>query len=530
MVAFWNYLSGEACLGYASPVCFGTTINRKSTMSDSTSPKATITPQGLYSRRQTLRTLTLLLLEAAGEDVTLKLAYSVGDGYFFHFHNGHRLLPSDVDKMKEQIQRRIEADVPIETVEMERDEALRHFHDRGMVNTFNWVADHKENSPVFVMQNGDLYAFDGPLYQSTGQIGSWDLIPYPPGLLLRIPPSGLKELTPNREHATLFRCFFEGEYWGEIHRASYVSEVNKVVHNGKIADLIQVSEAQQELTIGRIAQRIQDTMPRPMVVLVSGPSASGKTSFSMRLSTHLRLLGLKPVPIGLDNYYKPRKEVPRTPDGDYDYESLEALDVELFNETLLRLISGETVRLPSIDFETHERIEGQPVTPKPNTILIVEGIHGLNPALTPHLTAPSVFKVYVSALTGLNFDNLNRVSTADVRLLRRLVRDRRARGYDADDTISRWSAVRAGELKHIFPYQEEADVMFNSALPFELNALKSLAEEVLNESNDSDLANEVARLQEQLAAVLPLDPEFVNRHLPPTSIMREFTGGSVLVD
>jgi len=264
-------------------------------------------------------------------------------------------------------------------------------------------------------------------------------------------------------------------------------------------------------------------------VLVSGPSSSGKTSFSMRLSTHLRLLGLLPQAISLDNYYLPREEVPKTSDGEYDFEALEALDIELFNETLIRLISGEEVALPTIDFTTHIRTPGPKVKLEKNSILVVEGIHGLNPQLTHHLTAASAFKVYVSALTHLNLDRLNRVSTTDLRLLRRLVRDKRARGYEADDTLSRWGSVRQGELKHIFPYQEEADMMFNSALPYELNALKIQAMETLSEVKNSAVMEQKERLEKLLDGVVPLKSSFLNKHLPPTSILREFTGGSVLV-
>ena len=480
-------------------------------------------------RRKNLRTLTLLLLASVEHPEHLKLAYSVGDGYFYHLGGEHPPLPKEVARIKAKMEEMIVADDPIETVTLPREEVREKLAQLKRDRTSAWLEDRNNPPPALVRLNGDLFAFDGPLCERTGDVGPWDLTPYPPGILLRMPPNGDQELGPQRERPTLFRAFYEGEKWGEIHGTSYVSEVNHAVRSGLLPDLIQVSEALQNRTIARIADRILTTQPRPSVVLVSGPSSSGKTSFSMRLRTHLRLLGLTPHAIGLDNYYLPRDQVPRTPDGDYDYECLEALDIELFNESLLCLISGDTVRLPVIDFQTHHRKEGPAVTLSDKGILIVEGIHGLNPGLTPHLTAASTFKVYVSALTHLNLDRLNRVSTTDLRLLRRMVRDRRARGYPADDTLSRWPIVRRGELKHIFPYQEEADVMFNSALPYELNALKPLALEAMAESTEESAVREIERLRDILDGVEPIDANLLNRHLPPTSILREFTGGSVLV-
>ncbi|MCB2199535.1 nucleoside kinase [bacterium] len=480
-------------------------------------------------RRKILRTLTLLLLDAVKHPDKLKLAYSVGDGYFFHLGGDHPPLPRDVVAIKQAMLEAVKANRPIETAQMDREELVSKLTDLKRTRTLAWLQDRSEPAPTLIRRNGDVFAFDGPLLDSTGQVGPWDLVPYPPGLLLRMPPNGVQELGPHRERPGLFRAFYEGDQWGQVHGTSYVSDVNSVIRTGTLPDLIQVSEALQDRTIAKIADKILTTQPRPSVVLVSGPSSSGKTSFSMRLRTHLRLLGMVPHAIGLDNYYLPRDQVPRTSDGDYDYERLEALDIDLFNESLLRLISGDSVNLPVIDFKTHDRKEGPAVKLDGRGILIVEGIHGLNPHLTPHLTAASTFKVYVSALTHLNLDRLNRVSTTDLRLLRRMVRDRRSRGYPADDTLSRWPSVRRGELQHIFPYQEEADVMFNSALPYELNALKPLAHEAMQESADQTVQREIDRLRDILDGVQPIGVDTLNRHLPPTSILREFTGGSVLV-
>ncbi len=481
-------------------------------------------------RRARLRTLTYLLLEAIHDNHQLKIAFSLGDGYYFHLGSKRAPYPSEVSKIKAKMQKSINENRPLNRVSLDRKKALKIFKNLNGESSHAWIKDIVGEIPPLYNLNDDVFAFKGALLESTGDVGQWDLVTYPPGILLRIPPVGYSRLRKMHEHPTLFRAFYEGEQWGRIYKARYLSEVNEMVRDGSITNLIQVAEALQDRTISRIADRIFLTQPRPQVVFISGPSSSGKTSFSMRLSTHLKLLGLKPYPIGLDNYYHPRSKIPKTSDGDYDYEAFEAIDSKYFNETMLRLISGERVKLPELDFASHNRKDGEEIQIDQNGILIVEGIHGLNPGLTEHLTKASAFKVYVSALSHLNFDRLNRVSTTDIRMLRRLVRDKRSRGYEADDTISRWPKVREGELKHIFPFQEEADIMFNSALPYELNALKPHAIKTLKESTDKNLKPEIERIQNILNSVKGIKTSLINRHLPPTSILREFTGGGVLVE
>jgi len=481
------------------------------------------------NHRRVFRALLLLLLEAVGNVWDVRVSYSVGDGFFLQFLGTKPVLPSDVKNIRRAMAKAIEANKSLKPVKMKRADALAEFKRRGYRRTHAWLSSRPGPLPYLFRVNKTLVALKGLPLDRTGSIGTWDLVHYPPGVLLRMPPNGMKELKPYRERPTLFRTFYEGEQWGRVHGVNYVSEVNELIHKGQIEDLIQMSEAQHERSIGLIADKIVGTHPRPMVVLISGPSSSGKTSFSMRLATHLRLLGLKPYPLGLDNYYLPRNKVPKTSSGENDFEALEALDIELFNEHVLRLISGETVRLPKLDFKTHHRRKGPPVNLDSRSILIVEGIHGLNPKLTPHVTKASTFKVYVSALTHPNLDYLNRVSTTDLRLLRRTVRDLRSRGYTANDTLTRWASVRLGELRNIFPYQEEADVMFNSTQPFELNALKDLATMALEGASDPSVRTEIKRLKELLRSVTPIDGALLDRHLPPTSILREFTGGSILV-
>ncbi len=479
------------------------------------------------------RTLTLLLNAAMRElysSMRLTHEFSVGNGSFFHIRSKDPLFPADAQIIKQHIQNNISAKIPVKKVELPRNEVLFKLKESNFRQTLDWLLDQDGALPCLYQWGEDIYPFDGELLANTSDVGVWDLIFYPPGLMLHLPPPGSSHLAPFREHPTLFRAFYEAERWGAIAGTSYVSDVNRELQTGRIGELIQIAEALQARKIAEIADRILLTQPRPRIVLVSGPSSSGKTSFSKRLQIQLRLLGLLPRTLGLDNFYKPREEVPRFHNGEYNFEALEALDIDLFNDVLLRLIAGQEVRCPHLDFTTHQRSFSPPISLSPNSILIVEGIHGLNPDLTHQITAPSVFKVYVSALFHLKLDDLNRVHTTDLRFLRRLVRDQRARGYSPHDTFNRWQSVRAGEVKHIFQYQEEADIMFNSALPFELHLLKSRAAKLLNKIHNGDEDQEIDRLLSLLSSVHAIPEDIYEKHLPPNSIAREFIGGSVLTD
>ncbi|MFH1812039.1 MAG: nucleoside kinase [Pseudomonadota bacterium] len=483
--------------------------------------------------RQRQRTRTFVLHEAfrlLHPEATLQLAYSLGDAFYYHVRNAPPLLPRDVEALRETMQGLAQAGQALSAEVATREQALTALEVEQGVLTRAWISDHHVELPQLIRDGaGRLLAFKGPLCETTAGARPFDVHAYPPGLLLRALPQGSREVPRYRERPTLFRAFYEAERWGAVHGVSFVSEVNALVRSGDIAELVRVAEALHARKIAEIADRIVALNPRPSVVLISGPSSSGKTSFSGRLQVELRLLGLQPRTLSLDDFYRPRDKIPRRPDGDYDFEVLEALDVARFDEVLLRLIAGEEVRPPRLDFQTHQHLEGSPLRLGKDGVLIVEGIHGLNPDLTPQLTEPSVFRVYVSALTHLNLDDLNRMSTTDLRLLRRTVRDRRARGYSAEETLARWPAVREGEHQHIFPYQEEADVMFNSALPFELSALRQPAEAALAAVQREDLLPEARRLLRMLDAVEPLSADWLHTHLPPTSLMREFIGGSVLV-
>ena len=495
-------------------------------MNTSTSPPFESTEQARRRHRTLIYLLACAYREALGNG-DLHISYSVGNGIFARPFDHRPLLPRQVEQIKEEIAGRVRARVPLKPLELRRREVLARLREVKDIRTLRWLQDIRGPLPPVYPCGEGLMAFEGPLCDHTGDVGAWDLQPYPPGLLLRYPQPQETRLLPYRERPTLFRAFYEAERWGRVYDASFVSDVNRRITRGGIEDLILVSEALVGRKIATIADSILQRHPGPRVILVSGPSASGKTSFAHRLRIELRLLGLRPNAMSLDDFYLPRSRVPRTKSGEYDYEVLEAIDIGYFNEVLLRLIAGETVRPPRMDFATHHRRHGSPISIRDNGVLIVEGIHGLNPRLTPHVTRASTFRIYVSALTHLNWDELNRVSTTDLRLLRRIVRDRRARSTTATETLSRWPVVRHGETRHIFPFQEEADVMLNSALPFELNALKEPAEAALAEVQDPGLQGEFQRLRRLLAAVRPLPEEVLARTLPPFSLFREFIGGSV---
>ena len=321
--------------------------------------------------------------------------------------------------------------------------------------------------------------------------------------------------------------FKEHRHWNQLLGVGTVGDFNTACNAGHATGLINLSEALQEKRISQIADEILNRSQKGQpvkIILISGPSSSGKTTFSKRLSVQLMANGLRPYPISLDDYFVDRENTPRDANGDYDYESLYALDLPFFNQQLQSLLNGEEVELPRFDFTTGKRNpSGKKLRITDNMILILEGIHALNPELTVHLPSESKFKIYVSALTTILLDNHNYIPTTDNRLLRRIIRDYKYRGYSAEETISRWPSVRAGEDKWIFPYQENADVMFNSALLFELAVIKDYAEPILRKvPNNRPEYSEAYRLRKFLEYFVPLQ----DKELPPTSLLREFLGGS----
>lgn len=367
--------------------------------------------------------------------------------------------------------------------------------------------------------------FFGCLVPSTGYLQKFDLVKYYQGMLLMVPkrknPDELEDIVLQNK---MFDIFQEYREWVDILGVGNVAAINKQVLDGNASELIKVSEALHERKVVQIADMIYGRRDKVRIVLISGPSSSGKTTFSKRLAIQLKVSGLKPYTISLDNYFVDREHTPRDENGDYDFESLHALDINYFNNDLINLLKGENVELPKFSFETGKRFfDGTKLKIESNGIIIIEGIHALNPDLTPLIENEKKYKIYISALTSLSIDGTNRIPTTDNRLIRRIIRDYRYRHYSALDTISRWDSVRRGEDHNIFPYQEEADVMFNSALLYELGILKTYAEPVIREvpMNVPEYA-EAVRLIKFLSYFVSIPPD----EIPPTSILREFLGGS----
>ena len=369
----------------------------------------------------------------------------------------------------------------------------------------------------------------GCLLPSTSFLYLFDLVKYYDGLLLRLPdknnPDQLGEIVKQEK---MFEAFKEHLRWNDILECSNVGDVNKICQRGEAGGLIKVAEALQEKKIAQIAEEIYNrgrNGGKPVkLVLISGPSSSGKTTFSKRLSVQLMTNGIRPYPIALDNYFVNREDTPRDANGDYDYESLYALDLKKFEEDLQALLRGEEIMLPTFNFTTGQReYKGEKLQLKEDMVLILEGIHALNPELTPQIAPEHKFKIYVSALTSISLDNHNWIPTSDNRLIRRIIRDYKYRNYSAQETISRWPSVRAGEDKWIFPYQENADVMFNSAMLFELGVLRPYIEPILMgvPQNCPEFAEayRLRRFIQYFTAIKDLE-------LPPTSLLREFLGGS----
>lgn len=491
-------------------------------------------PSGL---RTYTRSLFFVLHKAVADlypSARLRIDTPVSNGYYCCLAfdgefspESEQVKPEVVEALKKRMQEIVAADMPFHRITCPTEEAIALFRRRGL-----------EDKAQLLESCGSLYThyytlgetadyFYGSLLIKTSQIYLFDIVPYGDGLLLRLPdPKNPQQLQPMVEQSKMFDVFREQHRWQEILGISTVGELNKACTMGYTNQLINVSEALQEKRISSIADRIAQN-PDIRVILIAGPSSSGKTTFSKRLSVQLMAAGKWPVALSLDDYFVHRTETPLDEKGEYDYESLYALNIPLLNEQINALLSGEEVELPRYNFQTGMReMSGRKLRLKPNTLLILEGIHALNPDLTQAIEAKHKFKIYASALTTILLDNHNYIPTSDNRLLRRIVRDYKYRGYSAEDTIRRWPSVRAGENKWIFPFQEQAEEMVNTALLFELAALRNQAIPVLEEvPENAPEYSEAYRLRKFLSYVKPIPID----GLPPTSLLREFVGGSTFV-
>ena len=489
-----------------------------------------VTYADLIGHKTYVRSAIMLMMKAikdvAGMEaaVNVKVEFTIGPGYYCSFKNGLKLDKSTIEQVKERMLELVDKHIPVTKKSYHADDAVALFNELGMKDKVT-LFRYRRSSSINVYCLGDYYDYYyGYMLPNTGYIKCFDLFPYEEGMILLLPereePETLPEFVPREK---LFRTLMRTCEWGEEMGIDTVGDLNDRICQGDISDLILVQEALQERRIGEIAR---DIARREGVkfVMIAGPSSSGKTTFSHRLSIQLRTYGLRPHPIGLDNYYLNHEQTPRDENGKPDFECLEALDVEQFNKDMSDLLAGKEVQLPTFNFKTGKReYSGKATKLEDGDILVIEGIHGLNEKMSHSLPAESKFKIYISALTCLNIDEHNRIPTTDGRLLRRMVRDARTRGASAKKTIDMWASVRRGEENYIFPYQEEADAMFNSAMIYELAVIKQYAEPLLFSIKKGEPEyHEAKRLLKFLEYFLGVSSE----ELPNNSLCREFVGGS----
>mgnify|MGYP004703481059 FL=1 len=456
---------------------------------------------------------------------TLNLEHPVSKGYYCVIHNGKNIDLETIEKIKKRMWELIDADLPFLHKSVRTVDAAVLFRERGMNDKARLIETAGLPYTSYYELEGYINFFYGCLTPSTGYIQLFDLEPYMDGVLLRIPKqTDPMELQPVIKQDKMFEAYKEHLTLQRTVGLDNVGDLNLAIEKGRSQDIILVSEAMQEKQVAKIAEKIADGYKEGIrIVLISGPSSSGKTTFCKRLQVQLTTNLLHPVGISLDDYFLNREDTPKDEHGEYDFESLYALDLPYFNKDLKKLLSGEEIELPTFNFETGQRVfKGKKLKLRENSILVIEGIHALNPELTEFIDDKYKYRVYVSVLTSISLDNHNWIPTTDNRLLRRIIRDYRFRGYSAEDTINRWPSVRRGEDKWIFPYQENADAMFNSAMLYELAALRKFAEPILAQVPESSKANAEAY---RLLRFLRYFNYIPTEELHGTSLLREFLGG-----
>lgn len=476
------------------------------------------------------RSITFLF-EAAFEELfpntqmTLDHSVSAG-GYYCQVKGGEPLSHEQLERLLARMCELVQADFPFERQLVPLDEAVAYFESRRLKDKVQLLKYRQKEYLVLYRLGEHRDYHHGYMVPSTGYLQWFGLEMIGEGFVLRFPRRGSpKEISPLPSYPKLLSTFRQYGNWLERLGIDSVGALNDSIQAGNIREIILVSEALHELQIIDISQQIAERSEDARIILVAGPSSSGKTTFSKRLSVQLLAQGFSPFPLEMDNYFVDRELTPKDKNGIYNFESLGAMDTHLLSDHLKRLIRGETVRLPKYDFREGKRKDGEEIRLRPDQMIILEGIHGLNPQLLPEIDPSATYKIYASCLTQLNLDRYNRISTTDTRLLRRIVRDARERGYTAQETISRWESVQQGEKEYIFPFQENADKLFNSALVYELSALRKCVEPLLRQvPYGTNEYVEAKRLLAFLEWFLPIETNLI----PDNSILLEFLGGSIL--
>ena len=478
--------------------------------------------------RNNSRTLQFIFIKAVLDlykDAIVTMEHSIGKWVFGEIHKKEPLTEQEVNNIKQAMQKLIDKNYPIKRIKVKGEEAIKIFQNYGMTDKVKLLQQTGFKVVTLYELDGRYDYFYGPMWESTGVSKNFDVKFYNGGFILGYPTDeNLMVVNKFVEQRKLTNIFRETEKWLNILGIGEVGSLNEKISNGELIDLIMISEALHEKKIAQISDMINEKK-EIKAVFVAGPSSSGKTTFANRLAIQLKVNGLNPIPISLDNYFVNREDTPRDENGEYDFESIKSIDVKIFKDQMKELFEGKEVEIPIFNFLTGYREKsGSKVKMPKNGILIIEGIHGLNPILTSSLDENNIFKIYISALTQLNLDNHNRISTSDVRRVRRIVRDSLSRGKNAEETLLMWPSIKKGEEKNIFVYQEEADVMFNSTLVYELCVLKKKALEELDKVvADSSVYDEVKRLKAFLGFFDEIDKGLV----PENSILREFIGGSI---
>ncbi len=479
--------------------------------------------EGVRIYKRSLQFLLMLALYEINPRYKVKVSHPVNNGVYCMFENGFSMNEEEIRNLEEKMKELVSAELPVEKIVVYKEEAvdiLKKFERQDRI----LVLDYMDEDMVTFYKCKDYYDyFFSSIVSNTGYLKVFSLSYHEGGLVIVHPVRYDSEhVAEHKPSDKLFKVFSEFKKWGEILEIDSVGQLNRIAKNREINDIILVCEALQAKKINEIADEI--TKLEKKLILISGPSSSGKTTFSKRLAISLRVNGIKAVPISLDNYYMDQSLIPVGPDGELDLEHIETLDLELLNNQLAEIFRYKEVELPHFNFHTKKRDPvGQKFHADEHTVIIMEGIHALNSELTKKISDDLKYKIYVSALATINIDDHVRISTTDNRLIRRMVRDKQYRNTEAEETLKRWASVRAGEKRWIFPYQEEADVMFNSALYYELSVLKALAEPLLSHIDKNfPQYPTVKRLLDMLDFFHPVDP---NR-IPNNSILREFIGGS----